>query len=103
MPADLLTKEGRKACWDAKDNFWKCVDDNNGDHSRCKKEREIFERDCSNTWVRYTYAYIFFILNLFISLIIKVKYFDRRRGYLQFKNDLESGKLNKINDPDAKK
>ncbi len=51
MPVDLLTKEGRKACWDAKDNFWKCVDNNNGDHMKCKPEREIFERDCSNTWV----------------------------------------------------
>lgn len=51
MPVDLLTKEGRQACWDAKDNFWKCVDEYKGDHTKCKPQREVFERDCSKAWV----------------------------------------------------
>jgi cytochrome c oxidase assembly factor 6 len=51
MPQDLLTKEGRQACWDAKDNFWKCMDVNNGEESKCQPQREIFEKDCSKAWV----------------------------------------------------
>ncbi len=51
MSVDLLTKEGRKKCWDAKDNYWKCVDDNAGDQSKCTQQRERFESDCSKAWV----------------------------------------------------
>lgn len=51
MPQDLLTKEGRKACWEAKDSYWTCIDDHLGDQSKCLKQRELFEKDCSKAWV----------------------------------------------------
>lgn len=51
MSADLLTKEGRKKCWTAKDNYWKCLDDNGEDPSKCLEQRRLYENDCSKTWV----------------------------------------------------
>ncbi|CAF0858653.1 unnamed protein product [Brachionus calyciflorus] len=70
MPVDVTSKEGREQCWLSRDAYWKCLDDSLEDQKKCKAAREQFEKDCSKTWV---------------------KHFDRRREYLKFKNVLESG------------
>ena len=45
------TKAEREVCWSARDQFWKCLDDNSDDAAKCKKQRSEFEGNCSNTWV----------------------------------------------------
>lgn len=62
MSVDLVSKEGRQKCWDAKDAFWTCLNTNNQDATKCKTERLNFEHDCSKTWV-YKHKSIFFCVN----------------------------------------
>ena len=59
MNVDLLTKEGRKKCWDSKDIYWKCLDENKEDASKCADERRYYENNCSKTWVILFYLFIF--------------------------------------------
>ncbi|KAM9321672.1 cytochrome c oxidase assembly factor 6 homolog [Gastrophryne carolinensis] len=58
----------RKACWDARDRYWQCLDHNKDDKSQCQELRKCFESQCPPTWS---------------------KYFDKRRDYLKYKADLE--------------
>ena len=51
MSVDLLTKEGRKKCWESKDTYWKCLDEKKEDASKCFEERRYYESNCSKTWV----------------------------------------------------
>lgn len=51
MSVDITSKEGREQCWKSRDVYWKCLDANDGEEKKCKNERELFERDCSKTWV----------------------------------------------------
>ncbi len=51
MSNDLVSKEGREKCWTARDLYWKCLDDNQNEGKKCLKQRELFENDCSKTWV----------------------------------------------------
>ncbi|XP_040320865.1 cytochrome c oxidase assembly factor 6 homolog isoform X2 [Herpailurus yagouaroundi] len=44
----------RQACWGARDEYWKCLDENTEDASRCKKLRSSFESSCPQQWVRHT-------------------------------------------------
>uniref|UniRef100_A0A8C8SHI0 Cytochrome c oxidase assembly factor 6 homolog n=1 Tax=Pelusios castaneus TaxID=367368 RepID=A0A8C8SHI0_9SAUR len=60
----------RKACWGAKDEYWKCLDENKEDASTCQKFRSSFESRCPQQWV---------------------KYFDKRRDFLKYKEQLEAG------------
>ncbi|XP_044276152.1 cytochrome c oxidase assembly factor 6 homolog isoform X1 [Varanus komodoensis] len=62
----------RKACWGARDAYWKCLDENKEDESMCKKFRCSYENSCPQQWV---------------------KYFDRRRDYLKYKAQLEAGEF----------
>jgi len=71
------TKAEREVCWSARDQFWKCLDDNSDDSAQCKKQRTDFEANCSKTWL---------------------KYFDRRRDYLKYKDKLEKGGFEPITD-----
>ncbi|XP_053565157.1 cytochrome c oxidase assembly factor 6 homolog [Bombina bombina] len=64
------TAKERKACWDARDLYWQCMDSNNEDISKCEKLRHCFESNCPQQWV---------------------KHFEKRRDYLKFKEKLESG------------
>lgn len=41
----------RKACWDARDQLWKCLDDNNDNASPCQKFQSEFEGNCPAQWV----------------------------------------------------
>ncbi|CAK7303138.1 Cytochrome c oxidase assembly factor 6 homolog [Vulpes lagopus] len=42
----------RQACWGARDEYWRCLDDNTEDASRCEKLRSSFEARCPQQWVR---------------------------------------------------
>lgn len=42
----------RKACWDARDKLWKCLDDNNDNAASCQKFQSQFEADCPAQWVK---------------------------------------------------
>ncbi|XP_069340686.1 cytochrome c oxidase assembly factor 6 homolog [Eulemur rufifrons] len=65
------TMKERQACWGARDEYWKCLDENTEDASQCKKLRSSFESSCPQQWV---------------------KYFDKRRDFLKFKEEFEAGK-----------
>lgn len=52
----------RKRCWEARDNFWKCLDKHevidslSGEGKKiaereCAAENKVFERDCASAWV----------------------------------------------------
>lgn len=41
----------RKACWNARDQLWKCLDDNNDNASPCQKFQSEFEGNCPAQWV----------------------------------------------------
>ncbi|KAK7473682.1 hypothetical protein BaRGS_00035079 [Batillaria attramentaria] len=60
--------EERKKCWSARDSYWQCLADNGEDQSKCSKLRADFENSCVKQWV---------------------KYFDRRREYLKYKEKIE--------------
>ncbi|KAM7377957.1 hypothetical protein PAMA_013054 [Pampus argenteus] len=60
----------RKACWDAKDRLWKCLDDNNSKAESCQNFQSEFEAKCPSQWV---------------------KYFSKRRDFLKYKEKMESG------------
>uniref|UniRef100_F7FG29 Cytochrome c oxidase assembly factor 6 homolog n=2 Tax=Monodelphis domestica TaxID=13616 RepID=F7FG29_MONDO len=62
----------RQVCWGARDDYWKCLDENIDDASKCKKLRTIFESSCPQQWI---------------------KYFDKRRDYLKFKEKFEAGQF----------
>uniref|UniRef100_A0A4X2K1A1 Cytochrome c oxidase assembly factor 6 homolog n=3 Tax=Diprotodontia TaxID=38609 RepID=A0A4X2K1A1_VOMUR len=62
----------RQVCWGARDDYWKCLDENTDDASKCKKFRSIFESSCPQQWI---------------------KYFDKRRDYLKFKEKFEAGQF----------
>ncbi|ETE72636.1 putative protein C1orf31, partial [Ophiophagus hannah] len=40
----------RKACWDARDFYWKCLDENMKDTLKCDKLRCSFENLCPPQW-----------------------------------------------------
>ncbi|XP_075452865.1 cytochrome c oxidase assembly factor 6 homolog isoform X1 [Ascaphus truei] len=66
------TAEERKACWGARDHYWQCMDENKEDISKCQKFRHCFESRCPQQWI---------------------KYFDKRRDYLKFKEKLQAGEF----------
>lgn len=41
----------RKRCWEAKDVYWKCLDENKGDETKC--DRRDYEKNCSKVWVNH--------------------------------------------------
>lgn len=54
---DVVSKDGREKCWKARDAFWQCLTENGEDKEKCKKERELFENNCSKTWVNSSFFY----------------------------------------------
>ncbi|KAG7495685.1 hypothetical protein JOB18_003768 [Solea senegalensis] len=58
----------RKACWDARDQLWKCLDYNGDKVSACQKYQSEFEGKCPAQWV---------------------KYFTKRRVYLKYKDKMQ--------------
>lgn len=72
-------KAKRQHCWDARDKYWQCLDQNAPDYSAtsgqegpsvCAKFRKLFETSCPAQWV---------------------KHFDRKRTYEQFKEKMNAG------------
>nr|XP_061809531.1 cytochrome c oxidase assembly factor 6 homolog [Nerophis lumbriciformis] len=59
----------RKACWDARDLLWKCLDDNDDKAASCQSFQKDFEAKCPLQWV---------------------KYFSKRRDYLKYKEKMET-------------
>uniref|UniRef100_A0A0K8TPN8 Putative cytochrome c oxidase assembly factor 6 n=1 Tax=Tabanus bromius TaxID=304241 RepID=A0A0K8TPN8_TABBR len=73
------TKEERTKCWDARDQYWACLEKNDPTHSStsgedvpaaCVKLRKLFTASCPAQWV---------------------KHFDRKRTYDQFKQRMQKG------------
>ncbi|KAM3859283.1 cytochrome c oxidase assembly factor 6 homolog [Diretmus argenteus] len=64
-----LNAAQRKACWDARDRLWECLDTNKDQAPPCQSFQKEFEASCPNQWV---------------------KYFTRRRDYLKFKEKMET-------------
>lgn len=50
------TMKERQACWGARDEYWRCLDEHTEDASRCEKLRSSFESSCPQQWVRRTRA-----------------------------------------------
>ncbi|KAJ8392216.1 hypothetical protein AAFF_G00077840 [Aldrovandia affinis] len=59
----------RRACWGARDELWKCLDDNQDNAAPCEKFRKGFEANCPAQWV---------------------KYFVKRRDFLKYKEKIQS-------------
>lgn len=47
----FLRKNERKACWEARDQFWECMRKSGEDANKCKVTRESFQSLCPATWV----------------------------------------------------
>lgn len=48
------SKAQRQLCYDARDKYWKCLDDNASDSdSICKQARKTFEASCLARWVEH--------------------------------------------------
>ncbi|XP_008147999.1 cytochrome c oxidase assembly factor 6 homolog [Eptesicus fuscus] len=65
----------RQACWGARDEYWKCLDEHE-DAGPCQTLRRSFEASCPQQWI---------------------KYFDKRRDYLKFKEKFEAGQFQPSN------
>lgn len=72
-------KEQRQKCWDARDQYWQCLDENAPEHQstsgapepkQCQQMRKLFQSNCPGQWV---------------------KHFDRKRTYDLFKLKMEKG------------
>ncbi|XP_043963861.1 cytochrome c oxidase assembly factor 6 homolog [Gambusia affinis] len=59
----------RKACWDARDQLWQCLDDNNDKMQSCQQFQGDFETKCPAQWV---------------------KYFTKRRDFLKYKEKMQT-------------
>ncbi|XP_034433769.1 cytochrome c oxidase assembly factor 6 homolog [Hippoglossus hippoglossus] len=66
MPAPSSSE--RKACWDARDLLWKCLDDKDDKAAACQNFQSEFEAKCPAQWV---------------------KYFSKRRDYLKYKDKMQ--------------
>ncbi|KYO18815.1 cytochrome c oxidase assembly factor 6 homolog [Alligator mississippiensis] len=62
--------EERRACWGARDQYWKCLDEQAEDAAECRRIRLDFEARCPLQWV---------------------KHFDKRRDFLKYKEQLQAG------------
>jgi len=50
----FMKRAQRKACWEAKDALWGCLDKVKGDadpSSVCKQARDLYEQMCPQSWV----------------------------------------------------
>lgn len=70
------SKKERQACWGARDEYWRCLDEHADDAPPCRALRRSFEASCPQQWI---------------------KYFDKRRDYLKFKEKFEAGQFQPSN------
>ncbi|KAM4828747.1 cytochrome c oxidase assembly factor 6 homolog [Thomomys bottae] len=66
------TMKERQVCWAARDRYWRCLDEHAEAAARCRELRSSFEDSCPPQWI---------------------KYFDKRRDYLKFKEKFEAGEF----------
>lgn len=59
----------RRACWDARDLLWKCMDDHGDNAASCQRFQVEFEDKCPAQWV---------------------KYFTKRRDFLKYKEKMQT-------------
>ncbi|KAG5309931.1 COA6 factor, partial [Pseudoatta argentina] len=62
-------KEDRIKCWSRRDEYWQCLDEGKS-QAECIEFRKQYEKFCPSQWV---------------------KHFDRKRDYLKFKEQIETG------------
>ncbi|MBN3306354.1 cytochrome c oxidase assembly factor 6 homolog [Amia ocellicauda] len=61
--------EERRVCWRARDELWRCLDENEDKGTHCEKLRKQFESSCPAQWV---------------------KYFNKRRDFLKYKERIQT-------------
>lgn len=65
MPAP--TKNERQKCWDARDNFWNCLTENNDNESKCTEFKKVFEAQCTKQWVCNNFTSLMYCAALFMT------------------------------------
>ncbi|XP_005405013.1 PREDICTED: cytochrome c oxidase assembly factor 6 homolog isoform X1 [Chinchilla lanigera] len=80
LPAGMAapSMKERQVCWGARDDYWRCLEESAEDASRCQQLRKSFESSCPQQWI---------------------KYFDKRRDYLKFKEKFEAGQFQPSKSP----
>jgi cytochrome c oxidase assembly factor 6 len=75
----FLKKAERAACWDAKDQFWACMDKAGGAEpgSACRETRNLYEKLCPQSWVAH---------------------FDRKYEYEKFKVKLQTEGFQRVDE-----
>ncbi|KAK9898040.1 hypothetical protein P389DRAFT_210396 [Cystobasidium minutum MCA 4210] len=46
-------RSARRACWDSRDEYFKCLDASGDSDSSCTKQKASFEKNCAASWVDY--------------------------------------------------
>ncbi|KAK0140403.1 Cytochrome c oxidase assembly factor 6 [Merluccius polli] len=59
----------RKACWGARDDLWRCLDDHHDQTAPCESFQKQFESSCPAQWVQY---------------------FSKRRDFLKYKDKMKA-------------
>ncbi|CAL8242418.1 unnamed protein product [Merluccius merluccius] len=59
----------RKACWGARDDLWRCLDDHHDQTGPCESFQKLFESSCPAQWVQY---------------------FSKRRDFLKYKDKMKA-------------
>lgn len=44
-------RSARRACWEKRDEYFKCLDDSADKESSCSKQKAAFEKNCAASWV----------------------------------------------------
>ncbi|KAL4674233.1 hypothetical protein H8959_018167 [Pygathrix nigripes] len=68
----------RQVCWGARDEYWKCLDENLEDASQCKKLRSSFESSCPQQWREPLFGGDTEVLELFVADTLKAANNERR-------------------------
>mmetsp|Transcript_45796 Transcript_45796/g.71760 ORF Transcript_45796/g.71760 Transcript_45796/m.71760 type:complete len:96 (+) Transcript_45796:207-494(+) len=48
-----MSAGSRIQCYDNRDTFFRCLEDNNEDRSKCKALEKQFHKHCMQAWVKY--------------------------------------------------
>lgn len=74
----------RKVCWDARDAYFLCLDQNNvlkpgQEQGVCSKQKRVYEAKCAKSWVGIAYHVIFPSVLSSKLMTLQVDYFNKRR------------------------
>ena len=73
----VMNKAERQQCWDARDEFWKCMKSHNENEDVCLEAKKLFAVLCPPTWV---------------------KHFNRKFEYEKFKEQAKQQGFNKMDE-----